>query len=152
MNDDVRVVAFEQLLQVRDRLAEVLDGNAVGVPYETFEVLRAIASADGGGIRLSELADRVGLSKSGLTRRLDRMEQEGLVLREVCADDRRGATASLTPLGRTAYERAVPEYQEAVRRHFTSKMTEGEAKQLSALMKRILGGVEVSVRNRVELR
>ncbi len=116
-----------------------------GVALDVYEVLSALAAEPDGRMRLSELADRIVLSKSGLTRRLDRMEKVGLALREGCSDDRRGSFAVLTEKGRAAWEAAWPRYREAIRAHFGDRMTEGEARQLGALMKRVLESLERTI-------
>jgi DNA-binding MarR family transcriptional regulator len=127
--------------RLSERLSSVIQEGG-GVALDAYEVLAALAAEPEGRIRLSELADRIVLSKSGLTRRLDRMEKSDLVRREGCSEDRRGSFAVLTEKGREAWGAAWPKYRETVRKHFGDRMTEGEARQLGAVMKRVLDSLE----------
>src|ERR1700712_11330 len=69
------------------------------VSVASYDVLVQLAEAPGHALRMSELADSVLLSRSGLTRLVDRLEREGLVERRACPDDARGTLAALTPGG-----------------------------------------------------
>jgi DNA-binding MarR family transcriptional regulator len=71
-------------------------------------------------LRMNLLAGSVLLSKSGLTRLIDRMEAEGLVERCSCPGDRRGYYAVLTPRGEQVFTDAAPVHLEGIERHFTS--------------------------------
>ncbi len=138
---DTRATAFSMFVEAHSRLTERLSSAVAeggGVELDAYEVISALAGEPEGRMRMSELADKVVLTRSGLTRRLDRMERDGLVRREKCSDDRRGSFAVLTDKGRAAREAAWPRYREAIRAHFGDRMTEGEARQLGALMKRVL--------------
>ena len=101
-----------------------------GLALADYGVLVNLAEAEGGRMRMSELADRLLLSPSGLTRRLDGLVAAGLVERARCGSDRRGAYAVLTASGRKRLQRAAPDHVEQVRRHFVTRLTR---KQLSAL-------------------
>lgn len=127
--------------RLNERITSVLESEA-GVELDAYEVIAVLDSEPGARMRLNELAQRIVLSKSGLTRRLDKLEKAGLIRREGCAEDRRGSFAVLTDKGRWASESALPRYQEAIRAHFGDRMTEGEARQLCALMKRVLESLE----------
>ena len=138
---EARQRAYEMFVEANARLAVRLSVVAEaegGVPLEVFEVLSALGGAPDQRLRHCELAERVVLSRSGLTRRIDRMEGDGLVRRESCEGDRRGSYAVLTEKGRKAREAAWPSLREGIRAHFGDRMTEGEARQLSALMKRVI--------------
>src|ERR1700712_6009675 len=71
------------------------------MPLANYDVLVQLAEAPDHALRMSELATSVLLSRSGLTRLVDRLEREGLVERQACADDARGTLAVLTPGGLT---------------------------------------------------
>ena len=75
---------------------------ARGLPLSRYDVLLNLAEAPGGRLRMQELSASVLLSKSGLSRLVDRMVAAGLVRRERCEDDRRGWFAVLTDQGRSA--------------------------------------------------
>lgn len=89
--------ALEKVLQERHQLG-----------VSEFEVLERLASCDQEQHRMQGLADSVHLSQSALSRLIGRLETDGLVVRNMCADDRRGIFACLTPAGRERYEAAKP--------------------------------------------
>jgi predicted transcriptional regulator len=85
--------AWRGMLRVHSGLTKALDAELVrahGLPLSSYEVLLFLADAPGGRLRMSELAEGTLLSRSGLTRLVDRMEREGLLRRERCPDDARG--------------------------------------------------------------
>jgi DNA-binding MarR family transcriptional regulator len=90
------------------------------------DVLLQLASAPGGRLRMSELADTVLLSRSGMTRRIDRLEVAGFVRRHECAADRRGAYAGITDAGMDRLNAARPTHLRGVEEHFVSRLTEDE--------------------------
>ncbi|MGN9817628.1 MarR family winged helix-turn-helix transcriptional regulator [Streptomyces sp. SD11] len=77
--------------------------------FEVLDVLAAGASADGGNAyRVQEIAERVHLSQSALSRLIGRLEKDGLVERCMCPEDRRGVRVSLTEKGRTLHGEVLP--------------------------------------------
>jgi DNA-binding MarR family transcriptional regulator len=102
-----------------------------GMSVSDYGVLVQLSEAEGGRMRMSELADRLLLSPSGLTRRLDGLVHSGLVDRVRCPTDRRGAFAVLTPAGHARLEQAAPDHVEQVRRHFVDRLSR---RQLEALV------------------
>jgi len=73
-----------------------------------YDVLVTLAAAPPEGMRPTELADRVLLTKSGVTRLIDRLEERGLIARHACPLDRRGRYIGLAPAGRHLLRRAAP--------------------------------------------
>lgn len=142
---DPKSAAFSLLVRAKSkldvRLAQSLESIG-SVPLDVFEVLDTVSRCPEGRMRLSDLADALALSRSGLTRRLDRVERVGYVVREECPDDKRGAYAVLTDPGRQVHEANLPVFRETVRAHFDDRITEGEARQLSALMRRVIGSLD----------
>ena len=100
------------------------------LPLEWYDVLLALEEAPQQRLRMSELAQFVLLSRSGLTRLVDRLEKEGLLRREACVTDRRGAYAVLTEAGLAARERTWPTYSEGIVRHFARHVSTEEAEGL----------------------
>jgi DNA-binding MarR family transcriptional regulator len=94
--------ALDELLDA-DRDCPVLGSDAV-------EVLLPLAEAPEGRLRMHELATRSHLTPSGLTRRIDRLIDDGLVIRDRCGSDRRGAFAVLTDRGRDELQQALPHH------------------------------------------
>jgi len=82
------------------------DGHRLGITE--FQVLELLATAPTDHCRMHDLSDSVPLSQSALSRLVGRLEENGLVIRKMCSDDRRGIFASLTPDGRARYEQAKP--------------------------------------------
>jgi DNA-binding MarR family transcriptional regulator len=121
---------------INARLAQ--DNNLL--PLEHYDVLLCLKRAPGGGqrLRLSELADAVTLSRSGLTRLVDRLEKAGLLRREACSTDRRGAFAVLTPKGAGALRRTWPAYARAIQEYFARHLSDEEADILARAFGRIL--------------
>ncbi len=107
------------------------------LPLSHYDVLIQLASADGARLRMHELADRVLLSRSGITRLVDRLEHEGLVERQHCASDARGAFAALTPAGRQRLRDATPTHLDGVRRHFIDPLEPGDLEHLASTLERI---------------
>src|SRR5262245_16748195 len=111
-------------------------------PLAWYDVLWALERAEGERRRMSELADRVVLSRSNLTRLVDRLEEAGFVARERSADDRRGAYAVLTASGRDVRRRMWPTYQAAIRELFENHLSDAEVAVLGAVLKRILSSAD----------
>ncbi len=131
--DDVEQHAWRSLLRAHARLIARLDAElqaSQGMSVTDYGVLVELSEEEGGRMRMSELADRLLLSPSGLTRRLDGLVAAGLVERHRCPTDRRGAFAVLTPAGQARLQTAAPDHVEQVRRHFVDRLSR---KQLEAL-------------------
>ena len=117
------------------------DLRAAGhVPLTWYDVLAALSEAPDGKLRLSDLADEVVLSRSGLTRLLDRVEGAGLIRRERSADDRRGAYAVLTAAGKAALLAAWPDYARGIATHFSDRLTAEEKQVLAAALGKVRAG------------
>jgi DNA-binding MarR family transcriptional regulator len=107
------------------------------LPLAEFDVLCALALADGQQLRMSELADRVMLSRAGITRLIDRLVTDGLVARDRCAVDARGAYAVLTERGRSRVEEVTPGHLDSVRTFFVGTFSETELARLAELLERV---------------
>jgi DNA-binding MarR family transcriptional regulator len=108
------------------------------LPLEWYDVLLALKRADGRKLRLNELAERVTLSRSGLTRLVDRVESAGLLRREQCPTDRRGAFAVITGAGLKALTETWPIYRQAIVEYFATHVTEREARVIASALTRAL--------------
>lgn len=109
------------------------------VPLELYGLLLSLEESPDQRARMSELANLVFLTKSGVTRLVDRAERLGLVTRQACPSDRRGLWAVLTAQGRVERSRAWTAYASAIEREFASSMTTEEAKTLYELLSRLTG-------------
>jgi DNA-binding MarR family transcriptional regulator len=116
-----------------------LDGSA-GVSLNEFEILTWLARAGRRGLRMSDLASRVVLSPSGVTRAIDQLERDGLVERRVVEGDKRGSLAILTAEGRATLRKAVNVHVRGLREHFLQHLSRTELKQLADALEAILDG------------
>ena len=120
----------------RELDAELLASH--GLPLSSYEVLLFLDNAPEGQLRMAQLADSVLLSRSGLTRLVDRLEEGGLVRRETCPSDLRGFNAVLTDAGRAALVEARVTHLTGVRRLFLDRFSVEEQRELGAYFDRIL--------------
>ena len=127
-------------IRLMERLDAELEGH--GVSLADYEILVHLSGEPAGELRMTELASRTLVSRSGLTRRLDRLVDSGLVERRSCPTDRRGVFAVLTDAGRARLEAAAPTHVEGVRRHFISQL---RGQDLHALADSLNAVVESSV-------
>lgn len=108
-----------------------------GISLSWFDVLMHLSEADGHTMRMAELADRLLLSPSWLTRRIDGMEKAGLVRRRPAPDDRRGVYASLTPEGLDTFGQAARSHRRSIRMHFLAHLDPTEASTIESGMRRV---------------
>lgn len=109
----------------------------VGMPLSWYDVLLQLAEAPDRRLRMAELADRVLLSRSGLTRLVDRIAAEGLVRREPSPNDARGTFTVLTQSGYDRLRAAAPVHLAGINRHWVSRFSDDELRQLGALLDRL---------------
>jgi DNA-binding MarR family transcriptional regulator len=107
-------------------------------PLAWYDVLWALERTQDQRLRMNELADAVVLSRSNLTRLVDRLEQAGLVERQRSEDDRRGAFAVLAAEGKVMRKRMWPVYQSAIRELFEEGISEPEAAAMGKALRRLL--------------
>jgi DNA-binding MarR family transcriptional regulator len=105
-----------------------------GMPLTWYDVLLQLAEAPDRRLRMAELADRVLLSRSGLTRLVDRLQADNLVSREPSPDDARGTFTVLTAEGLAALRRTAPVHLAGVQRHWLEHFSDDELRQLRALL------------------
>jgi DNA-binding MarR family transcriptional regulator len=132
--------AWRGLLRAHACLAKRLDAEleqAHGLPMTSYEVLHHLEEASGGRMRMCELAEQAQLSRSGLTRLVDRMEREGLLERCSCDHDARGSYACLTHSGRERLQAARGTHLAVIREQFFSHFSEGELSSLADMWERI---------------
>lgn len=110
---------------------------APDLPLSWYDVLVALVDAPDRRLRLHELARAVLLSRSGLTRLVDRVEAAGLLRREPDPADRRGAFAVLTDAGYEALRRAWPLYARGIQQHFGRHLADDEAAALARVLQRV---------------
>lgn len=136
--------AWRGLLRVHASMVKALDAQLEaehGLPLTSYEVLTQLCDADGCRMRMHDVAASVLLSRSGLTRLVDRLERDGLVERVSCQDDARGAFACLTERGRERLAAARVTHRAGVRRLFLDHFSAAEQDLLAALWERVVPGV-----------
>jgi DNA-binding MarR family transcriptional regulator len=112
---------------------------------EQYDVLLTLEYEEGHRLRLSDLAEKVLLSRSGLTRMIDRLEAKGWVKREECEDDRRGSYAVLTPKGHQARLDSWPVLELSMKRHYRDRLEgEEDVAALARVARRLAFGSESS--------
>ena len=109
------------------------------LPLASYDVLVQLSEAPEHALRMTELADRVLLSRSGLTRLADRLEREGLISRAACPSDARGTLAVLTDAGLDRLREAWPTHRRGVAEHVTGRLSADEVVQLGALLGKLVG-------------
>ena len=110
-----------------------------GVSLTSHEVLLRLEAAPEGKLRMHDIASGVMLSRSGLTRLVDRLERDGLVHRCSCENDARGAYAVITDDGRAKVSEARASHLAAVRELFLNRFSEDELAALGDLLGRLAG-------------
>jgi MarR family 2-MHQ and catechol resistance regulon transcriptional repressor len=108
-----------------------------GLSRQSFDVLVRLARTPEHRLRMSELASQTSLTPSGLTRSVDRLEDSGMVSRESCPDDRRGAFAVLSERGRAVMDDAIPLHIAHIDEVLDGVLTPSEERTLSSLLRKI---------------
>jgi DNA-binding MarR family transcriptional regulator len=132
--------AWRGLLRAHACLAKRLDAQleqAHRLPMTSYEVLHHLDEATGGRMRMCDLAEQAQLSRSGLTRLVDRLARDGLLERCSCSHDARGSYACLTDNGRERLQEARVTHLTVVREHFFSRFSEQELSVLADMWERI---------------
>jgi len=137
------LAAWRGFLRVHAALTKQLDAELAaihGLPLSSYEVLLHLADAPEGRMRMSELAETVLLSRSGLTRLVDRLEREGVVRRESCPSDARGSNAVVTDAGRERLSTARATHLAGVRERFLDRFSAAEQRALAGYWERLAPG------------
>lgn len=122
---------------VTDRIQKALAATGLP-PLSWFEVLGAVKRSPNGRPRMSELAEWLTLSRGGITKLVDRLEQAGYIERVSCSQDRRSLHAKLTPTGERMLEEMQAAYTAEVERHLGTLGAE-EAKLITAALEKVTG-------------
>ncbi len=136
-----QLLAWRGMLRAHAALTKALDADLEaqhGLPLTSYEVLLQLDHASGQRLRMSDLAARVILSRSGLTRLVDRLERERLIVRETCPSDARGAFAKLTPEGSARLAAARPTHLAGIRSIFIDRLGPDELDALGRVWERLL--------------
>ena len=134
--------AWQAFLHAHHRVTRSLDAElreAHGLPLNAYDVLLRLARAPGRRLRMTELAERVMMSPSGLTRVVDRLVDDGLVQRERFEPDARVMLARLTDQGRQLLRRAARTHLRGIREHFTGQLSQAQLVAIAAALETITG-------------
>ena len=140
--NDEELRAWQAFLHAHHQITRKLDAELRSeheLPLNAYDVLLRLARAPGRRLRMTDLAERVLLSPSGLTRVVDRLVAEGLVRRERFDGDARVMMAQLTDKGRAVLRRAARTHLRGIREHFTGQMTVAQLREVAAALETVTG-------------
>lgn len=135
-----QLAAWRALLRAHAHIVRRLEADLLaehGLPLASYDVLVQLVETPQRRLRMTELADRVLLSRSGLTRLVDRMEREGLVRREPCEHDARGLNAVLTDEGYRRLRDAAPTHLRGIDDYVVDRLSDAELATLGALLDKL---------------
>lgn len=139
---DLELDAWHSFLLAHHRVIRQLDEELMrehGLPLGSYEVLLFLQRAPGRCLRMSELAERVLLSPSGLTRLVDRLVKDGLVERSPAPDDARSVHAHLTEAGMQRFRVAARTHGRGIREHFSGRLSGAELNDLKRVLDGLIG-------------
>jgi MarR family 2-MHQ and catechol resistance regulon transcriptional repressor len=143
LRDDARLTAFgllaEAFLGVSAKLEEQLAAFDLR-PLE-FEVVLRLGRSPGSRLRMSDLATQAHITTSGITRIVDRLEQDGLVRRVACPTDRRGSFAELTDAGHARLDAILPGHLDVLEEWFYGRLSASALIELQASLRTIRDAV-----------
>jgi DNA-binding MarR family transcriptional regulator len=131
---------WRDFLRAHAAVVRALEDDLAGaksLPLSWYDVLVQLVEAPGHRLRMTELAERVLLSRSGLTRLVDRLVKEGLVERKPCPDDARGTFTVLTAAGFGRLRDAAPLHLHGVSKYMMSLVRPEELPVLGAVLRRV---------------
>ena len=123
------------------RLEDLVNRES-GLSGADYAVLVPLSESADGLMRARDLRREILWDRSRLSHQLGRMEKRGLVVREQCEEDARGAMVRLTDAGRGAIEGAAPGHVEATRRYFFDLLSDDEIDVLTTVFDRVLAGLD----------
>jgi DNA-binding MarR family transcriptional regulator len=134
------LAAWRGMLQMHAQITQLLDAQMRtehGLSVSSYEVLMFLADAPDRRLRMAEIADRVLLSRSGLTRLVDRLVQLSYVTRCAAEDDGRGAYAELTDAGLEQFQAAQRTHREGVREFYLGHLSTTDTVVLGDIFSRL---------------
>ena len=133
--------AFREVMRAEDALRRLLDWELRqerGLSLSEYVVLLALRYAPGGSLPLGALCGEVQLTRSGVTRLVDRMEAAGTVERKAAPTDRRTVRAAITEQGRDELRKAWSVHRRGIDQHFGAYFSDAEAATLRELLRRVV--------------
>ena len=148
--DDHEQRAWRSLMAMQEGLAEFLERqlrSRCALSNADFQVLAHLSEAPNGRLRSFELTRLLRWEKGRLSQHLGRMQTRGLVLRERCSDDRRGAVIAITARGTELIEAAAPQHLADVRSAFIDQLTAAELAALTGIADKVRARLEMLERH-----
>ncbi len=142
--DDPRLRAWVAFLRAHSAVTRLLEAELHAerdLGLAEYDALVQLALADDRRLRMSELAERVVLSRSGVSRLVDRLEASGLVLRAPCMDDARVSWATLTDAGFARLRDASPVHLRGVETHFLAQIPDEDREALVRALETVVRGL-----------
>lgn len=136
------LASWRAFLGAHARLTRRLEADLLAehrLTLGVYEVLVQLIESPGRRLRMTELADRVLLSRSGVTRLVDRMEREHLVARQACPSDARGMFAVLTETGYERVRRAARTHLRGLEEYYGSRLNAHDLADLRRILPKLLG-------------
>ena len=131
---ELEMAAWAGFLRTHSNVVRELDEELTrvhGLPLSSYDVLVQLEGVDEGRLRLSQLADAVLLSRSGLSRLVARLVRQGLVERQECVSDARGAFAAITERGRARLAEARETHRAGVRQRVLDRLGDEQKRELA---------------------
>jgi DNA-binding MarR family transcriptional regulator len=135
------MAVWRLFLRAHSRLTRRLEADLItehALPLASYDVLLTLLEAPNRRLRMTELADRVLLSRSGMTRLVDRLEREGLVMREACANDARGMFTVLTEQGYQRLRKATRSHLRGIDEYAMSKLSPDELEAFGKVLAKLV--------------
>ena len=133
--------AWSGFIRAHSSIVKELDAElqaAHGLPLSSFDVLVQLSLGPNGRMQMSELAEAVHLSRSGLTRRVDRLERQGLLERRKGERDPRQVFACITKAGLERLAETTPTHLAGVRRMFLEQLSQPQVEQLAVIWNQLM--------------
>ena len=138
---DTRLSAWSTFLRAHAHVVRELERELQSeqqMALTDYDVLVQLSQAGDRRLRMSELADKLLLSRSGVTRLVDRLVADGLLERVTCESDRRGQWAALTDAGHDRLRTASPTHLRGIAEHFLDRLSADELRELDRMLDRVL--------------
>jgi len=145
--DDLELAAWRGMLFAYRNMTAAIDERLErehALALSSYEVLLLLSRAPDYSIRMGTLADELLLSRSGLTRLVDRLAARGYVERHTCPSDRRGTFARLTEAGHDAFNAARPTNLAGIREQFVSRLDADDLEDLARVWDKLDAGGDPS--------
>lgn len=136
---DIHIRAWARMVRLTQMALSHIDQQLAGaglISLSWYDVLYAVYSSPDRKLRLSDLVNKVILSKSALSRSVENLVRKGLLKKIPCQNDLRAAWLEVTPAGKDALRKSWSVYRQGIQEHFSSKISEKEAEALAGFLSR----------------